>query len=123
MFQHKHAWAVAALGIAFSSSNNATAQTDDVLRGMDSMRRGLEPAPQSRRAPGSAAQQLQTPEPSPWLKVKPGMSETEVMNILGVPDRIENQTQTFRWHWDKGKNKGWVHFDNTSRKVVEWRNI
>lgn len=123
MFNHKHALAAVVLGAAFGSPNNATAQTDDVLRGMDSMRRSLEPAPHSRRAPGSTAPQLQTPEPSPWLKVKLGMSEIEVMNVLGMPDRIENQTQTFRWHWDKGKSKGWVHFDNTSRKVVEWRNI
>ena len=122
MIVHRYALAAGLVWVAWMHFEYASSQTHDVLRGLDSLRRGIEPDPTLKRPGESSTLQVQTPKPSPLRKLKPGMTETEVMGVLGVPDRIESQSQTFRWYWDRGETKGWVSFGSDSRKVIEWRN-
>jgi outer membrane protein assembly factor BamE (lipoprotein component of BamABCDE complex) len=94
-----------------------------VLRGLDSVIRNVDPNRASTPPKENAGTRLEMPKSNSWTRLKVGMSETEVTNILGVPDRIEAQQETFRWYWEKGTAKGWVGFDGATRKMIEWRNL
>lgn len=118
MTTFKHLLAAGLLGVAWMQPGQVNSQTPDVMRGLDSLKRskpdpGLKPAE-------SSTLEVQAPRSTAWLK--PGMTEKEVTDILGAPDRIEPQKQSFRWYWDKAEAKGWVGFGSESHRVVEWRN-
>ena len=94
---------------------------------LDNLRRRMEilnaPASADPRGKGSSLQ-IETQTRGLWSALKPGMTEGEVQNLLGKPDRIEDQAQTTRWYWNKGETSGgWVLFDHESRKVVAWGSL
>lgn len=65
---------------------------------------------------------VEAPMRAGWAKMAVGLGEAQVRELLGAPDRIEQQPRaTTRWHWEKGMEKGWVDFAGDPRKVVEWR--
>ena len=96
------------------------AQASPSQRELEGLRRRMQvPAP-SVPATGAA---VETPklEPGAWSELKPDMTEVEVEQLLGKPDRVDSQASTFQWYWDKSSPKGWVRFDSARRKVLEWR--
>ena len=122
----KHALAAGLVSFACMQFDSAYAQVGDPVRELESARQTrdrLKSDSAIKQPGGNPAFQDLTQKPNPWRKLKPGMTETEVTGVLGVPDRVESQAQTFRWYWEKGDMKGWVSFGGDSRRVIEWRNL
>lgn len=92
---------------------------NNVQRELDGLRRRLEPT--SRSTPSSdVVVEIPKQDRGVWGQLKPEMTESEVENLLGKPDRVENQAETSQWYWDKRSPRGWARFDKASRRVVEW---
>jgi hypothetical protein len=59
---------------------------------------------------------------SPWALLRVGMTEEDVQDLLGRPDRIDDSPALARWYWRKNATKGgWIGFHPESRTVTEWR--
>jgi hypothetical protein len=99
----------------------ANSQIDGVQRELDGLRRHLEIQPLSDHAGKGSAVEVQIQDSGPWRKLKPEMTEEEVVVLLGKPDRVDSRSQTVRWYWDKQEPKGWVSFGFDTRRVIEWR--
>jgi len=109
--------AVFCVDIACSQIQNVPAELDNLHRRMEGLNTAPSPDPHGK----GDSLQIETPSRGHWGALKPGMTEDQVQNLLGKPDRIEDRDQTSRWYWNKGATRGgWVSFDQKSHKVVAW---
>jgi hypothetical protein len=63
------------------------------------------------------AQTQVAPDRANWRKLKNGMKESEVEQLLGSPTKVDANPLRKQWHYGTG---AYVEFDSDSRKVIGW---
>jgi len=74
----------------------------------------LEAQLREQGAPASVA-----PDRANWRRLKQGMTQAEVEQLLGSPSKVDEQGVTTNW-WYGGYGGGSVSFYGTPRKVNRW---
>ena len=54
----------------------------------------------------------------PWNKLKTGMTEDEVLKLLGRPDELKAYGSLADWHYNKGSDKKQIYIVNFRRQAV-----
>ena len=114
---------LAALTCCFFAAGNAQAQAVDDLRvqRLEDTIRNLE-----LRIGALEAQLAEKTEPTKptsgaanWRKLKVGMSEVEVVKLIGTPTKVNDRQAHFNWLYGSPAS-GFVRFDASTKTVMAW---
>lgn len=69
---------------------------------------------------GGAATSSVAPDKVNWRKLRNGMSEADVEQLLGSPSKVESNIVFTTWYYGHYPTGGQVQFDTTSQTVEGW---
>lgn len=99
--------------VAETSDDSRLARLEEAVRVLEQRVAVLEN--QLRAVPTAVA-----PARANWRKLRNGMSESEVEQLLGSPAKVNNYGPFITWQYGHGAG-GEVKFDGGSRTVTGWR--
>jgi outer membrane protein assembly factor BamE (lipoprotein component of BamABCDE complex) len=100
-------------GIAQTTSESRVAKLEETVRLLEQRLAALEKQLRTTATPPAAA-----PANAIWRKLRNGMSESEVEQLLGSPSKVDNFGTFFVWYYDFPSG-GHVKFGR-SRTVDGW---
>jgi hypothetical protein len=106
-----------ASGAVFAQSNDdpRVQRLEETVRALESRVAALEAQLRERSAPANVA-----PDKVNWRKLRNGMSEDDVAQLLGSPSKVDANPVYFIWYYGYPIG-GHVDFHTESRKVEGWR--
>ena len=99
---------------AQSSVDTRVQKLEETIQVLERRVASLEAQLREQTAPASAAQ-----DTANWRKLKQGMSESDVEQLLGRPSKVDVYGTTTDWFYGPYR-EGSVRFFGTPRKVSRW---
>jgi hypothetical protein len=100
--------------MAQSSDDVRVRRLEDTIRNLELRVSALESQQRETSTPTSAPAANTN-----WHRLKTGMSEVEVVKLLGDPSKVNTRESYFNWLYGSPAS-GFVQFDSKSRKVKSW---